>query len=515
MAGKPKIMSQIKQLLLKKKQGKSKKAIARELEMSKNTVKTYLYRIESTGMSADALLQLAEPELEAKLLAGNPSYKPDAKYYDFKQRLDSYVKELDRTGVNRRLLWREYKQEKPDGYEYTQFCYHLSQHLKAARPTMILSHKAGDKLYIDFAGKKLSYVDRETGEILECQVFVACLPYSDYSFAMAVKTQCLEDFIYALTRCLEAIGGVPQTLVPDNLKAAIIKANNYEPSVNRALEDFANHYNTCVTPTRARKPKDKALVENQVKLIYSRVYAKLRNEQFFDLQSLNKAITDKVREHNQTRMQQKPWCREEKFLSDEKSTLQALPENRFEIKYYKSLKIAQNNHILLSPDNHHYSVPYPYIGQQSEVVFTRNIVKIYIKGKLVASHIRSPKPGYTSKEEHLCSTHRHYKNRSPEYYQRQAQKQSEELYQLVCQIFSQNRYPEQLYRTCDGLLSLARKTEKEKFTKACQIALENQNYSYRFISNILENNMTEFSRPRQLSIRFPEHENIRGASYYS
>jgi len=139
---------------------------------------------------------------------------------------------------------------------------------------MVLEHHPGDKLFIDFAGKKLSYIDRQTGEIIPVQVFVACLPYSDYSFAIAVKSQKIEDFIYALNACLKDIGGVPQTLVPDNLKSAIIKANNYEPTVNQALEDFANHYGTTVTPTRPRKPKDKALVENQVKLIYSRVYAK-------------------------------------------------------------------------------------------------------------------------------------------------------------------------------------------------------------------------------------------------
>jgi transposase len=165
---------------------------------------------------------------------------------------------------------------------------------------------------------------------------------------MAVTSQNIEDFLHALACALVHFGGVPQVLVPDNLKAAIVKANRYEPDINRALEDFANHYNFTVIPARIRKPRDKALVENQVKLIYARVYARLRNEQFFDLQSLNTAIAQKNREHTQTRMQQKPYSREEKFLAEEKMLLKPLPESAFELKYYRELKVAQNNHVYLA-----------------------------------------------------------------------------------------------------------------------------------------------------------------------
>ena len=187
------------------------------------------------------------------------------------------------------LLWEEYRQDYPQGYGHTQFSFHLSQQLVARKPSMVLQHTAGEKLFIDFAGAKLSYIDIETGQLIYCQIFVACLPYSDYSFALAVKSQCVEDFLYALGCCLRELGGVPKLLVPDNLKSAIVKASIYEPDVNHALEDFANHYSTTVIPARARKPKDKALVENQVKMIYTRVYAKLRNQQF----KLN--ITEKLK----------------------------------------------------------------------------------------------------------------------------------------------------------------------------------------------------------------------------
>ena len=168
------------------------------------------------------------------------------------------------------------------------------------------------------------YLDADTGEVVYCHVFVACLPHSDYSFAMAVRSQSIHDFIYALTCCLNDLGGTPKVLVPDNLKSAIVKASRYEPDVNQALEDFANHYGVTVLPARVRKPKDKALVENAVKLIYSRVYARLRNQQFFDLPSLNAAIKEKIKEHNQTRMQQKPYSRQERFLANEKHLLSSL-----------------------------------------------------------------------------------------------------------------------------------------------------------------------------------------------
>ena len=282
MAGKPRPMSQIKQLLRLYKQGKGKKTIAQSLSISKNTVKAYLNKLEQTKMDINSLLALEDPVLEAKFHPGNPAYK-DGRFEHLKGKLDYFKGELKRTGVTRQLLWDEYIAAYPQGYSRSQFCFHLSQHLLASKPSMVLQHKAGEKLYIDFAGKKLSYADPHTGELIYCQVFVSCLPYSDYSFVMAVASQSINDFLYALSYCLEEFGGVPQILVPDNLKAAIIKASPYEPDVNRAMEDFANHYGTTVIPARIKRPKDKALVENQVKLVYTRVYARLRNHQFFSL----------------------------------------------------------------------------------------------------------------------------------------------------------------------------------------------------------------------------------------
>ena len=334
---------------------------------------------------------------------------------------------------------------------------------------------------------------------------------------MAVPSQRIEDFIYALRVCLENIGGAPSALVPDNLKSAVIKANRYEPSVNQALEDFANHYNMAVVPARARKPKDKALVENQVKLIYNRVYARIRNQEFFSLEALNKAIKMHIENHNQTRMQQRDYCRQEHFLSNEKHLLQPLPETAFEIKYYKEYKLAGNNHIYLGQDKHYYSAPYQYIGKKLKVIYTRSVVRIFSGYNLIAIHKRSfVKGGYTTDKNHLCSTHQHYLNRCPEYYQNKAHRICEPLGKLVELIFSQNRYPEQLYNGCDGLFSLQRNTHPETFDKACQIAIEHQNYSYRFVQNIIKNKMTEtYGEKEKINKALPKHKNIRGREYYN
>lgn len=513
MAGKTRPMSQIKQLLHLHRQGKKIKEIARLLELSKNTVKSYLRKVASSGVNPETLLELDDLVLEARFHAGNPAYL-DERFIDFKDRVEGFTKDLSKPGVTKKLLWQEYKQDYPKGYGYTQFCYHLSQHQLAQKPSMVLTHQPGEKLFIDFAGKKLEYIDPQTGEIIQCQVFVACMPYSDYSFAMAVRTQGIEDFLHALACCLSHLGGVPRVVVPDNLKSAIVKASRYEPDVNRALEDFANHYGFAIIPARVKKPKDKALVENQVKLIYSRVYARLRNLQFFDLQSLNAAIAKMVCQHNQTRMQLKPWSREEKFLAEENPLLAGLPQAPYEVKYYTELKVAKNNHICLWCDKHYYSVPFIHIGSNVKVIFTRSLVRIYRKGELIALHARSYKPGgYTFDPEHLCSHHQYYLQRSPDYYMKQAFKRSKVLAELLEMMFNDGRHPEQHYKSCDGLFNLHKKTQPQVFEDACRLAITHQNPSYKFVNNIIQNNMIGIlheTKQKQL----PAHKNIRGREYY-
>ena len=514
MAGKIKPMSQIKQLLLLQQQGQKIKAIARNLGISKNTVKSYVARIIVMNKPIEELLAMDDPSLASIFHGGNPAYK-DTRYEFMKSRFDYYVAELKRKGVTQKLLWEEYISEAPDGYGLTQFTFHLRQLLNARKPAMVLTHEPAQKLFVDFAGHKLSYIDKETGECIECPVFVACLPFSDYAFAMAVRSQCIEEFIHALTQCIEFLGGAPAILVPDNLKAAVIKANRYEPELNRALEDFCNHYGITIIPTRVASPKDKALVENQVKLIYTRVFAKNRNRQFFDLTSLNLAVRESIMLHNQTRMQKKPYCREERFLATEKARLLPLPDQSYEIKYYRELKVAKNNHVYLSIDKHYYSVPFQWIGRSVKAIYTRSVVRIYLHGEMIAMHPRRyVAGGYSTIVEHLCSHHQHYLSRSPAWYMEKASRISEHLLTIIKGLFDGGRPAEQNYRSCDGFLKLSRITDPRIFEAACKYAIEDRCFSYRYLMNTISRlqkvGLTASTQEKPL----PAHANIRGKEYY-
>ena len=512
MAGNTVVMSTIKQLIQLHRQGFGKKPIGRMLEISKNTVKTYLAKIKASPLDLDKLLAMEDPELEAHLHAGNPAYK-QTRYDLFKEMLPYLVRELSKTGVTKYLLWQEYCEKYSDFYSYSQFCFHLTQYLSAANPSMVLQHKPGEKLFVDFAGQKMAYVDSSTGENIACHILIATLPYSDYGFAIAVPSQSIENFIYALNSSLLYFGGTPRVLVPDNLKSAVTKADRYEPTLNKLMEDFANHYAFYIIPTRTASPKDKALVENHVKLFYNRVHAKLRHQTFLSIKDLNKAIAEKMREHNQTRMQNQNHCREEKFLAEEKPLLKPLPEKVFEIKYYKFLKVAQNNHICLRKV--YYSVPFKHIGCKVTVIYTRSLVSIYYNGEQIALHPRDDRRKYNTIKEHLCSHHQHYLSRSPDYFIRKAARQCPHLEELIRLIFSHKKgHPEQHYRTCEGLLSLQRKSDAQAFQQACQKAIYHENYSYQFVNNLLKNKMTE-DKPTTNQKKPPAHSNIRGKNYFS
>jgi transposase len=515
MAGKPKHMSQIKQLIRMHQRGAKIKTIARVLGISKNTVKSYLRKLETLKESHQELLKLDDPVLESCFHAGDPAYC-DTRYASIEHRLDYYAKELTRRGVTRKLLWEEYRQQTPDGYGLTQFCFHLNQHLLRKTPSMVLEYQPGQKLFVDFAGKSECYIDAVTGEIIRCQLFVACMPYSDFGFAIAVPSQKIGDFLHALEQCLIFFGGVAEILVTDNLKSAVTKADRYEPDINRTLEDFANHYGITVMPTRAMKPKDKALVENHVKMFYTHIHARMRNEQHFSLGSLNDGILKRVVDHNQTRMQRKTYSRVECFLSEEKPLLKPLPAELYELKSYRSYKVAKNNFIYLSSDKHYYSVPYTYIGRRVDVILSHTKVKVYHGGKKIAQHVRSydPRKLYVYEEEHLCSSHQHYRDRSPDYYIRRARALSAVFADFISCKFNCGVPPETLYRGCEGLISLARKTEPAILGMACEMAQIHENYSLKYLQNVIKNKtyIDGMNQPSKLPL--PTHSNIRGREYY-
>ena len=512
MAGKTIRMSTIKQLLQLHQQGLSNRRIAKHLGLYKATVNNYIQKLKANNFSIEELLQLEDPVLETKFSAGSPAYLED-KFEQFKTLIPYLEKELQRKYVTRKLLWQEYKKQYAQGYSYSQFCFHLSQLLVARKGSALMQHDPGNKLQVDFAGDTLSYIDRDTGESISVQVFAAALPYSSYTYALAVPSQKTDDFLHALQCCLNHLGGVPQLVVPDNLKAAVIKADRYEPTLNRVMEDVANHYGFVILPARPRKPRDKPTAENAVKLIYQRVYAKLRNQVFFSLYDLNTALAQGVKEHNQTRMQQCDFSREETFLAQEKQFLKPLPEAGFALKYYADLTVMPNNCIYLARDKHYYSVPFQYIGNRVHLVYTRTLVQIYREGSCIATHQRSTAAGYTTSIEHFGSTHQHHMRRSPAYYIGKAHEKSAALALLVERIFELEKIPELAFRNCDALLSLQRKTDPVVFEKACIIARDNDLMSYKRLQAIIAQ-CALLEDPNQMTIPFPKHGNIRGKDYY-
>jgi len=514
MAGKVTDMSKIKQLIQLHESGMSNRRISEALSIDRGTVSSYVNKMKAGNMESDALMELDEPVLEGKFIAGTAAYT-DKRFEVLKEMLPYLEKELERKHVTRYLLHQEYISKHPDGYRYTQFCYHLNQQLAARKPSAVLTHAAGEKLFVDFCGDKMEYFDPQTGEIIPVQVFVACLPFSDYTFIMAVRSQTTEDFLYALAECLKHLGGSPKILVPDNLKAAVVKTDRYEPKLNRLMDDFANHYRFGVLPARAYHPRDKAKAENEVRIIYSRVYAKLRNHRFFSLEELNRALAEKALEHNQTRMQRKDYSREEMFLANEKGLLTPLPETAFEVKYYTQLRVGQNNHIYLGRDSRYYSVPYMYIGEKVQVIYTRTFVKIFCNNKQIAIHQRETYYGYTTDQQHLCSTHQHYNKCNSAWYIEKAKEKSDTLAGLFTLIFNRPQSPELFHKTCDGLLRLCRNTEPAIFEKACQIALENSVLSYRFVKSLIERKVLLMDTNNEAHKPLPSSGNhIRGKQYY-
>ena len=353
MAAKSIEMSKLKELIRLHKEQVSNRKIGRMLGMDKKTVGKYVKLVDKDHIGLDGLLKLEDPVLEHRYTGGNAAYS-EKRFQDLAGRLEYITKELGKTGVTMYLLWEEYRKDFPNGYSYTQFCFHVGQHLKTHHLSYVMkeNREGGKEIFFDFTGQKLSYVDRETGEIHECEVFVSSLPASDYGFALAVPSQTIDDFVYAINKCFKAIGGTPKIIVTDNLKASVVKADHYEPDINHVMESLANHYGCVVIPARSIHPKDKALVEDQVRLVYRRVFAPLRNMTFYSIEELNKAIQECMLKHNQRRMQQYSCTREERFRAIGKPNLCPLNYNPYQVEYETLLTVGSNSHVYLDRDKH-------------------------------------------------------------------------------------------------------------------------------------------------------------------
>lgn len=508
-------MSKIRQILRMYSQGRSKLSIAVQADVSRNTAKRYFSAFDASGCTFEQINALNDKELEDFFGKGRER-RPDSRLQALQRCFPNMDKELKRTGVTRLMLWEAYLREFPKGFQYTQFCFYYNQWKSRVNPVMHLDHKAGDKLFVDFAGQKLSFVDPETGEEIQAEVFVAILGASQLTYVEAVASQQKEDFISACENTLHYIGGVPAAIVPDNLKAAVTKSNRYEPTLNETFADFADHYGTAILPTRAYRPRDKALVEGAVKIVYSRIYAPLRRHVYHSLKELNEAILVALESHNTQLLKGRNYSRRLQFEEIEREALNPLPVLRYEFKKQNHATVMKNGHVSFGPDKHYYSVPFRFIGKKVKILYSRSSVEIFYHYERIAMHRRAHSPySYTTDRDHMATSHRFVTEWTPERFLEWATSIDEDVRLYILKVLDRRQHPEQAYKSCMGILGFAKKAGEKRLINACRRALGFGIYSYRTIQTILERNLDQYGESLFADeLPMPSHDNIRGGDYY-
>ncbi len=515
-------MSRIKQVLRCYVAGKGTKSISSLLDISRNTVKKYINTFNQCGKSIEEVLAMDETAL-LNLFNEEPDRRPPIprsdRYEELMDRMPEYTRMLRKKGVTKQMLFQLYRQEFPDGYMRTQFYRTLQNYLIQSAPIAHLEHKAGDRMYVDFAGDRLHLVDKETGEKVPVEVFVAILPCSQLTYVEAVLSQKKEDFIHACEDAFYFYGGTPQAIVPDNLKAAVTHPNKYESELNEDFAAFADHYGCTALPARVRRPRDKALVEGAVKLIYRTIYPMVEEKEYYDLEGLNAAIRVALEIHNNANLTGRNYSRREQYEEIERPCMGPLNPIRFEIKKRAIATVQMNGYVRL--DKHYYSVPVELIRKKVHLHYDSTTVSIYYKYECVATHPIGAKPfGYTTNPDHLPKSQQNYLDWDPATFLDQAAEIGEPVKEYLTRVIEARRYPEQAYKSCKGILSLGKKVGEERLVKACRLGLILQHYSYQAIEQILTNRQEEFIMNEEETSddtvpTIPQHKNIRGKEYYS
>ena len=514
MAAKRIDIMELKQLLLLKSKGESNRSCERLLGIHRNTINYYVRMFRASGLPYAKLLKYTDKELD-DLLPTKGTIDSN-RYSIFSEYLPYFDKELKKPGCTREQLWREYLSKHPNGYSYSTFNYYLALWRNNTKGSGKLEHKYGDAIYVDYTGKKMQITNKQTGELIDVEVFVGILPASQYTYVEATISQKKEDFISSMNRCLQYFGGVPQTIVTDNLKSAVTKSSKYSAVLNKSLKDMAIHYRTSINPTRSYSPQDKALVEGAVKLVYQRIYYPLSKQTFFSLPELNIALKDKLKEYNIFIMKQLGLSRLKQFLDNEKSYLSALPSQPYELKEYKKVKVQKMGFVYLHQDKNYYSVPFRYIGYNVEVQYNSEEVEIYYKSERIANHKRNYKRGaYTKVGDHLSSAHKFYQGWSPSYFINWAKKSGDHVAAYTEKLLNQNSYPEIAYKQCLGIINLKKIYSDKRLDKACEIAMNQYKYGYHIIKNILINKMDLADNSLSPVPHITKHGNIRGSKFYN
>jgi transposase len=490
----------------------SNRQIAKSCSMSHSTVGDYLLRAELAGLSWPLDPKLDDAAIENLLFPLNQNPKSDRSRMPD---MGYLYGEMKKKGVTLQLLWYEYKQDNPDGYQHSQFCHLYRQWVNKLDVTLRQQHRAGEKLFIDYAGQTVPIIDPTTGEIHEAQIFIAALGASNYTFAEATPGQDLPSWIRSHVHAFEFFGGVPYILVPDNLKAGVTNPCRYEPDINPTYQDLAEHYGPTVIPARPGKPRDKAKVESAVLVAERWILAALRNHTFFSLTELNKAIREKLSELNNRRFQKLNTTRKILYETIDKPALKPLPARPYQYAEWKKARVNIDYHVEV--ERHYYSVPYQLVREQVDIRLTATTVEVLFKNRRVAAHKRSYVPGgFTTVKDHMPKSHQRYLEWTPSRIIKWAGKNGPNTQKLVTRILENRPHPEQGFRSALGIMRLSKHYTPERVETASIRALAIGGCSYKSVKSILKNGLdrqpllfeqTEDAQP-------PAHYNIRGKGYY-
>ena len=510
-------MKKIREIIrLEEQAGLSHRRISQAIGVSRPVVTLTIKRAQELGLNLDTVQKMSDSDLSEQLTEPKKVLtRADLLARNF----PGYARELKKPGVTLGLLWDEYRNGNSSALSYTQFCFHYQKWRESEKISMHIDHKPGDKMFVDYTGKKMEITSAVNGEISPTEVFIAILPASQYSYVEASLNQNQESFMRSTENALRYFGGVVSAIVPDNLKSGVIRADIYEPDLNPLYADFAEFYRCAIVPARSGKPKDKAHVENAVKIIYTRVFAPLRKEVFHTIGELNQAIREKLEEHNNREFQKMKVSRKELFIEVEKDYLKALPVYRYPLKHFQNnAAVGFNYHVELKEDKHYYSVPYLLRGKKVNFIYDERIIAIYHDNLRICQHHRDRgKYCYTTVKEHMPPQHRFKDNWNPEKLKWWAANVGDETLWAVSQILETRTYPEQAYKSILGILNLVHKNGNTVLNLACRKACNMERVNYRFIKEQAEYIKDQYetdNQKKQLSLLPLDHENIRGDEYY-
>ena len=510
-------MFTIRQILRLYATGKGTKYISQSTGVARNTVKKYLHRYIELRVTMEQVDKMSDAQLSKAFLVKQSVAIPNKRLIDLEANLPMLASMLKKRGVTKQMAYATYVLLCPDGYKSSAFLERLNAFMHIGKGSMRMEHKAGDKMFVDYTGKKLHVVDKLSGEVTDVEVFVAILGCSQLTFVMAVASQQKEDFIMCCEKALHFYGGVPQAIVPDNLKSAVTKASKYEAQLNDNFAAFAEHYQTFGFPTRTYKPKDKALVEGAVKIIYTTIFSKIDQKIYHSLDDMNIDILQYLQVHNSNLLTGQSYSRMQQFEEHEKQTLQPLNPYPFELMSVQLSTVNKYGHVLLSVDKRYYSVPFKLIGKRLKIKYSTRILSVYDDHEVVAVHDRFFGKGqkYITIQDHLASQHKYLSEWNPQKFMAMASAIDEVVANYIAKILAREMYPEQSYKSCSGVLSFANRVGKQRLINACKRADSYNLYNYGIIDQILRSKADYIAFEDDLpNPDMPLHGNIRGQNYY-